>query len=67
MGGGHCDDIAAMIFWTVLSTMFDILVVERVMLEASTSSLSMMGWRVLYLKKLGRFGKGGLAVEAWTV
>ena len=53
MGGGPCDDIAMIIFWTVLSlfvvrfsTMIDMLVDERVMLEASTSSLSMVGWRV---------------------
>ena len=51
--GGCCDDIATIIFLTVLSlfvvtfsTVFDMVVDERVMLEASFSSLLMVGWRV---------------------
>ena len=54
MGGGHCDDIAAIIFCTVLSlfvvrflAVFDMLVDERALLEASASSLSTVGQRVL--------------------
>ena len=54
MGVGHCEEVAAMIFWVELSlfvvrfsAMLDILAVERVMLEASALSLLTVGRRVL--------------------
>ena len=54
VGFGHCEEIAAMIFRVVLSlfvvrfsAMLDMLAVERAMLEASASSLSTVGRRVM--------------------